>query len=96
VEIGRQQLDQGFFPSRWERASKADLPASYGGGRRRGIQYFGAGPARPEEAELHDDDQVSLIKKGIIYTPTLSRAAFTVPGMAAYIFGSMNPEQQHN
>jgi hypothetical protein len=38
----------------------------------------------------------SLIKKGIIYTPALGRAALTVPGMAAYIFGPMNPEQQHN
>jgi hypothetical protein len=24
VEIGRQQPDQGFFPSRWERAFKAE------------------------------------------------------------------------
>lgn len=24
VEIGRAQLDQGFFPSRWKRASKAE------------------------------------------------------------------------
>jgi hypothetical protein len=69
VEIGRQQLDQGFFPSRWERASKAEK--SY-------LQFMAADG---DEGSTRS----SLIRKGIIYAPALGRVAFTVTGMADYI-----------
>lgn len=87
LEIGRQQLDQGFFPSRWERASKAEK--SY-------LQLMAAdGDEGCSTAELATRAQKkqssmtmtrsSLIRKGIIYSPALGRVAFTVPGMADYI-----------
>lgn len=87
VTIGREQLDQGFFPSRWKRASKAEkvflqLMAVDGD----------AGSSTATLAERSGRKQssmtmarASLIDKGIIYPPALGRVAFTVPGMADYI-----------
>jgi hypothetical protein len=87
VEIGRQQLDQGFFPARWERASKAEKAF---------LRYMAEdgeeGSSTTELAERAQKKQssmtmtrASLINKGIIYAPALGRVAFTVPGMADYI-----------
>lgn len=87
VTIGRSQLDQGFFPSRWKRASKGEkeflrLMAIDGD----------TGSSTAELAERTGRRQssmtmtrASLISKGIIYPPSLGRVAFTVPGMADYI-----------
>ncbi len=87
VEIGRAQLDQGFFPSRWKRASKAEksflrLMADDGD----------AGSSTAELALRAEKKQssmtmtrASLIEKGIIYSPALGTVAFTVPGMADYV-----------
>ncbi len=87
VEIGRAQLDQGFFPSRWKRASKAEkdflrLMAIDGD----------EGSSTAELAERAHKKQssmtmtrASLIDKGIIYAPALGVVAFTVPGMADYV-----------
>ncbi|MCO4253596.1 ATP-binding protein [Pseudarthrobacter raffinosi] len=87
VEIGRAQLDQGFFPSRWKRASTAEksflrLMADDGD----------AGSSTAELALRAQKKQssmtmtrASLIDKGIIYSPALGTVAFTVPGMADYV-----------
>lgn len=83
LEIGREQLDQGFYPSRWNRATPAErkyLRAIAETGEREpktatlSIPQNTAGPVR-----------ASLIKKGIIYSPERGRIAFTVPGMAGFI-----------
>ncbi|MGO1320493.1 MAG: AAA family ATPase [Galactobacter sp.] len=87
VALGRQQLDAGFFPSRWDRATPAErdylsamaldseVPSKTGQiAARLGKPHSSLGPARS-----------SLITKGLIYVPGHGEVAFTVPGMAAYI-----------
>lgn len=83
LEIGRAQLDQGFYPSRWDRATPAErryLRAIATTGEPHpktsslGIAQSSAGPVR-----------ASLIKKGIIYSAEWGRIGFTVPGMGGFI-----------
>ena len=87
VEIGRQHLDQGFFPARWERATRAEKNFL-----RHMAQDGEEGSSTSDLAQRAQKKQSSmtmtrssLIRKGIIYAPTLGRLAFTVPGMADYI-----------
>jgi DNA-binding MarR family transcriptional regulator len=81
------QLDQGFFPSRWDRASPSerrylramaedgDAGSSTGViAERLGLRQTSLGPARAQ-----------LIAKGLIFAPEHGRVAYTVPGMAAFI-----------
>lgn len=87
VVVGTAQLDQGFFPARWDRATpgeRAYLQAMARDGERgsrtsdvatrlgRGLSSLG--PTRSE-----------LIKKGLIYSPEHGRISYTVPGMADFI-----------
>lgn len=88
VAEGQQQLDIGFYASRWERATKAEreflramaadggIPSKIGDiAERLGKSTSKAlGPAR-----------ASLIGKGIVYSPEHSMIAYTVPGMADYV-----------
>lgn len=89
VAAGRRGLEQGFYRSRWERATPSqreymaamamagqdDSPVST-----RGVvdyldrTHSDTSPARRE-----------LINKGLIYSPERGRVDFTVPGMADYI-----------
>ena len=84
---GLAQLDNGFFRSRWERATPAeqrylramaeDGEAGSGSGDvadRLGLAITSLGPTR-----------ANLIAKGIVYAPEHGRVRFTVPGMAAFI-----------
>ena len=83
VEIGREQLDQGFYPSRWERATPGEQ------------KYLRAiaetGEPQPKTSSLSipqsaaSPNRASLIKKGIIYSAERGRIGFTVPGMAGFI-----------
>ncbi|GAB3551595.1 ATP-binding protein [Arthrobacter tumbae] len=92
VTIGRAQLDQGFFPSRWKRATKGEqeflrlmaLDGDEGSGT---AQLAERGGRKQSSMTMN---RASLIKKGIIYAPAHGRVAFTVPGMALYI------QRQHN
>lgn len=85
--VGREQLDQGFFPSRWTRATPAERLYM------RAMADDGdAGSRSGEVARRLGKDQQSLgpvraqlIAKGLIYAPEHGRVAFTVPGMADYI-----------
>lgn len=87
IEIGRQQLDQGFFPSRWDKATKAEKTFL------RHMATDGEhGSSTSELADRAGKKQSSmtmtrsaLINKGIIYAPSVGRVAFTLPGMAEYI-----------
>jgi hypothetical protein len=87
VAIGQAQLDQGFFPSRWKRATKAEKAF---------LRYMAVdgdgGSSTSELAKRAGTKQSSmtmtrssLIDKGIIYAPALGVVAFTVPGMADYV-----------
>lgn len=92
VAIGRSQLDQGFFPSRWKRASKGEKEflrlMAVDGDQGSGTAQLAARVGRKQSSMTMT--RASLINKGIIYAPTLGRVAFTVPGMADYI------QRQHN
>lgn len=87
IKVGRSQLDAGFFPSRWDRATKTernylramaadgDLGSSTGIiAERLAATQSKLGPAR-----------AGLIAKGLIYAPEHGHVSFTVPGMAAFI-----------
>ena len=87
IALARSQLDTGFFPSRWDRATPAerdylaamahdaDAPSQTRDiATRLNKTHSALGPARS-----------SLITKGLVYVPEHGQIAFTVPGMAAYI-----------
>lgn len=87
VQNGWQQLDAGFFPARWGRATKKErayMRAMAVDGdewsstsevaTRQGVTIGGLGPTRAQ-----------LISKGLIYSPEYGKVAFTVPGMAGFI-----------
>lgn len=83
LERGTRQLDQGFFPSRWDRATPAE---------RRYLRAIAeVGEAAPKTGDLAIKQKTaaplraSLIKKGIVYSPEHGRISFTVPGMAGFI-----------
>jgi AAA ATPase domain len=87
IRVGTDSLDNGFFRSRWERATRSereymramaedgDGPSQSGEvARRLGKESSAVGPAR-----------ANLIHKGLIYAPEHGVIAFTVPGMADFI-----------
>lgn len=90
---GNNQLDNGFFRARWDRATPAEQ------------QYLRAmaddgdagGPSSEIAARLGKKPQslgptrASLIAKGLIYAPEHGIVAFTVPGMAAFIGRQIDP-----
>lgn len=87
VQYGTEQLDAGFFRSRWQRAARSERrmlhamavdgegPSSTAAvAQRMGIQTSSLGPYR-----------AAVISKGLAYAPEHGYIAFTVPGMADYI-----------
>lgn len=87
IETGRSQLDSGFFPARWERATRSERSylraMAEDGGKASSTKsvadrlkstHQSMGPAR-----------AGLIAKGLIYAPEHGLVAFTVPGMAEFI-----------
>ncbi|SDG85300.1 ATP-binding protein [Microbacterium pygmaeum] len=87
VEVGYHRLEQGIFPSRWDRAQPEEKEF---------LRSMCEVPETPcSMAQLAavgklEQDQLpalkrSLIEKGIIYSPDLETVAFTVPGMPRFI-----------
>ena len=87
IRIGKARLDDGFFRSRWERATPGereylaamavdgDEPSQSGEvARRLAKQPTQLGPVRAK-----------LIAKGLVFAPAHGAIAFTVPGMAEFI-----------
>ncbi len=87
IRIGKARLDNGFFRSRWERATPGerdymsamaadgDAPSQSGEvARRLDKQPTQLGPVRAK-----------LIAKGLVFAPEHGSIAFTVPGMADFI-----------
>lgn len=89
---GRAQLDQGFYPSRWDRTTPAE--------RRYLRAIADTGEPNPKTASLSISQsaagpvRASLIKKGIIYSAERGRIGFTVPGMAAFIERQPEDDEQ--
>lgn len=85
---GRDELDAGFFPSRWERATPAERAYLHA------MTGLAAGPDTATAdivAALGSTQKATsvvrsqLIDKGLIYSPEHGRVAFTVPGMADFL-----------
>lgn len=87
IAQGNNQLDNGFFRARWDRATRSEqtylraMAADADNGSsssevaaRLGRTPGSLGPTR-----------AALINKGLIYAPEHGMVAFTVPGMAAFI-----------
>jgi AAA ATPase domain len=87
IRIGKARLDDGFFRSRWERATPGereylsamavdgDEPSQSGEVARRLSKLpTQLGPVRAK-----------LISKGLVFAPAHGAIAFTVPGMAEFI-----------
>lgn len=87
ITTGLWHLDDGFFRSRWDRATKSERrllvamaadnnepSASSEVARRMGLKPSSLGPYRAQ-----------LIKKGLVYAPEHGLIAYTVPGMADYV-----------
>jgi hypothetical protein len=87
VERGNVELDTGFFPARWDRATPAErqylaamaedsapTTSTAEVANRLGTRPQSLSPARQ-----------SLIDKGIIYAPDRGKVAFTVPNMGDFV-----------
>jgi len=87
IDRGNAELDSGFFPARWDRATRverqylvamSDDPSGVSGtavvASRLGVEPKATSPARQ-----------SLIAKGIVYSPERGRVAFTVPNMGDFV-----------
>jgi hypothetical protein len=87
AEVAKAALDNGFFRSRWDRATRAEKQYL------RAIAQDGdVGSSSGEVAKRLDRSpnslgpaRASLIGKGLIYAPDHGMIAFTVPGMADFI-----------
>ena len=93
VEVGldaaRQEVDDGLYRSRWERATPAQRDvmralAQLGGGEPAPVAdiAIAAGKARTSDISV---SRVELIKKGLVYAPERGLLAFTVPGMHEFV-----------
>ncbi|MBY6438566.1 ATP-binding protein [Rhodococcus kroppenstedtii] len=87
VDEGRRALDDGFFPSRWNRSSERErryLRAIADTGEdqpRSGRVAAAMGSTTTAVSDVRD----STIRKGLVWSPEHGRVAFTVPGMADFI-----------
>lgn len=81
-------LDAGFFPARWDRATKKEkdlLKAmSIDGDGPSSLQSLVERMGRTKSSSL-SVTRKGLIDKGIVYSPAHGQLAFTVPGMTAFI-----------
>jgi hypothetical protein len=87
IRVGLDNLDHGFFRSRWERATAAE---------RRYMRAMAQGGEEPSESgevarlmgkklSSVGPTRAGLIAKGLAYAPEHGLIAFTVPGMADFI-----------
>lgn len=87
VAQGTNDLDNGFFRVRWDRATRAEqsyLRAMASDGDEGSSSSEVATRLSRKPASL-GPARASLIAKGLIYAPEHGIVAFTVPGMAAFI-----------
>lgn len=87
IDVGLARLDEGFFPSRWRRATERE--------RRYLAAMARSGRDDPQSSQVAalmgtttsavSDLRDSALKKGLIWAPEHGRVAFTVPHMAEFI-----------
>ena len=93
VEVGaryaREELDDGLYRTRWERATPAQRAllralAVEGGDEPVTMAALAAATGRKRTTDL-SVARNELIKKGLVYPPERGHIAFTVPGMGDFI-----------
>lgn len=87
IEVGTTQLDQGFFPARWDRASRAerDYLRAMANDANTGTRTATVAARLNREPASLSPTRAELIRKGLIYAPEHGHVAYTVPGMADFI-----------
>lgn len=87
IVIGTAQLDQGFFPARWDRATRAerDYMRAMSEDGDAGTRSASVAERLGRELSSISPTRAELIRKGLIYAPEHGRVAYTVPGMADFI-----------
>lgn len=90
IEAARSELDEGFYGSRWGRATPAQRAylAAMAAEAGRGGGSVASGQVADRLGKTHGDlgqHRDQLIRKGLIFAPERGRVAFTVPGMSDYI-----------
>lgn len=87
ITIGYWELDMGFYPSRWERATPKERSYMRAMASLGDENYSTGDIVRSLHSSLSGQSKVrqGLIDKGIVFAPDRGRLSFTVPGMAAYI-----------
>jgi hypothetical protein len=88
IADGQQQLDVGFYASRWERATKAEREflraMAIDNGDVSRIGDIAERLAKPSSKAL-GPARANLISKGIVYSPEHGMIAYSVPGMADFV-----------
>ena len=87
IALGRDELDDGFYPARLQRATPAEREYLHQ------MSIDGDGPSRTttlaermgRTASSLSPVRQSLIDKGILYSPERGQIAYTVPGTADYL-----------
>ena len=87
IRVGLTRLDDGFFRSRWERATPAERDYLTA------MATDGAGPSSSSAVASRLGKQLNqlgpirakLIAKGLVYSPDYGVIAYTVPGMADFV-----------
>jgi hypothetical protein len=87
VELGTDDLDQGFFVSRWQRATRAERDYL------RAMNQDHEGPTATADLSVRlgkghsslTSQRARLILRGIIFAPEHGRVQFTVPAMGSFI-----------
>ncbi|KJQ55468.1 ATP-binding protein [Microbacterium sp. SA39] len=90
---GYNQLDNGFFRARWDRATPAEqayLRAMAPDGDAGSSSGEVAGRMNKKPKSL-GPTRANLISKGLVYAPEHGVVAFTVPGMADFIGRQIDP-----
>ncbi len=87
VVAAQQELDFGFYGSRWERATPAQRTylqgvAEGGEGSQSTAEVARRLGRRPGDVTVARDQ---LIRKGLLFAPDRGTIAFTVPGMASFV-----------
>lgn len=93
VANGNNQLDNGFYRARWDRATRAEQ-AYLRAMARDGDDGSSSGEIASRlnrGPRSLGPTRASLIAKGLIYAPEHGVVAFTVPGMAAFIGRQIEP-----
>jgi hypothetical protein len=87
IHTGRKKLDEGFFKTRWDRATNAEKEFM------KAMSIDGNAGSRTSEIALRlkkppqgiGPQRAGLIGKGLIYAPETGVVQFTVPSMADFI-----------